>query len=99
MADDKPSYRTGFDPSKVSASDLFQAQPQIQFKLPDGPYEVIEDPPGVVNVFAQGRKHPILTMPRSVADSLGWTEPEPPDPPTSATRLSPRRPNDGENHD
>ena len=63
---------------------LFAAMPQIEFKLAEGPYEVIEDPPGLVNVYAEGREHPILTMPRFVADQLGWTTP---DPPTSATRI------------
>lgn len=69
------------------------AQPQITFKLPEGPYEVIEDPPGVVNVFAKGRTHPILTMPKSAAEQLGWI----PDPPTSGTRLSLRNPDEEEN--
>jgi len=68
-----------------------QQSPQITFRLPEGPYDVVEDPPGLVHVFAKGRKHPILSMPRFAADQLGWTEPEPPDPPTSGTRLSPRR--------
>ncbi len=87
MTDDKSKFVSGFSISGAEPMlnlPLLASQPQIEFKLPDGPYTVIEDPPGVVHVFAEGRAHPILIMSRDAADKLGWI----PDPPTSGVRLS-----------
>ena len=61
--------------------------PHVDFSL-----EAVTFHARCVCVFARGRKHPILSVPRSAADALGWTEPEPPEPPKSGRRMSPRRP-------
>ncbi len=61
---------------------VFQAQPQVNFRLPEGPYDV-EDNGGIVEVFQRRTRRPVLIMPRPVAVDLGWVDEEAP---TSGTR-------------
>jgi hypothetical protein len=64
---------------------IFMSQPQIQFRLPEGPHH-IEEEDGLVHLVDTATGRAVLTMPASVAPALGYT-PDPPEPPKSGVRL------------
>jgi hypothetical protein len=82
----KPDPPPSLDSDLAKRSQVFQAQPQLTFRLPDGPYEVTEED-GLVFVYAEARKAPVLIVPAPLASQFGIQLPSPPEPPKSGTRL------------